>query len=407
MDGKEKSGWMWMDWLIFSLRCGWYGTGLTYYYVYSENLGSLSYGAFAVMVSLGFFVPLLFWRPSYSNPTLYLIAELFVSGGFSIYINNFLGINLSSSIILMPILMAGYLLTKRNAWWAIPVFVLLLPGNRFWTIENSFSFFLQYVDVFLFFGIGLGFNVITKSQKRYKLLLAENLQQYEQIQQQNKALEQYASQVEKYTLLEERNRMARDLHDSIGHYFTSITTGLDAVSYMIKVNPEMAEEKVTRLAEVARGGLTEVRQTIHQIAPSEDEITFSEQLKKMVFEFGDHTLTKMELDVTGEERGLAPHVKLTLIRFVQESLTNAKRHGEATCIKVKLHFERDSIQLQVWNNGKKIDKVDFGFGLTSMKNRLEELNGLLRIENEGEGVTFICTLPVGGFHETNQALTRG
>lgn len=399
----ERNRWMWMDWLIFSLRCGWYGTGLTYYYVYRERLGELSYLEFALFVSIGFIVPLIFWRPGYSNPVLYGITELVVSWGFSIYINIILGINLSTSIILMPILMIGYLMTKKTAPWTIPLVVILLPANRYWTIDSSFNFFIQYIDVLLFFGIGLGFNLITKSQQRYKYLLAENTKQYELIQQQNKALEQYSAEVEKLALLKERNRMARDLHDSIGHHFTSVTVGLDAISFMIDSNPKLAVEKINRLADIAREGLAEVRRTIHQIAPAEDEVSVSCQIEKLVNEFGTHTNTDSKLEFIGSEPDLTPHVKITLIRCLQECMTNAKRHGEAGKIRVTVQFTGDRIQLVVFNNGKKMNTQKYGFGLNAMKNRLDELNGTLLIENEGEGgVTVICTIPLrGGFFEKN------
>ncbi len=398
---------MWIDWLIFAVRCGWYGTGLTYYYVYMEKLGELSYLEFVMCVSLGFFVPLLFWRPNYTNPTLYAIAELLVSGTFSIYINVILDINLSTSIILMPVLMIGYLLTKKTAPWTIPIFVILLPANRFWTIESQFTFFLQYVDILLFFGIGLGFNLITKSQKRYKNLVQENRKQYEMIQSQNNALEQYAHQVEKYTLLEERNRMARDLHDSIGHYFTTITVGLDAISYMINSDPKLAGQKVNRLAEISREGLNEVRRTIHQIASSTADLPLTNQLETLLKEFEEHTDTKILFEKMGGEVDLNLQRKLSLVRFVQECLTNAKRHGGARFIKVTVQYTKESVELKVYNDGKKIETINFGFGLTSMKNRVEELNGELRIENKEDGVTIICTLPLGGFYEKNKAIARG
>lgn len=184
--GSQK--WMWVDWLIFSFRCTWYGTGLMYYYVYNDSLEGLSYWEFGFFTLLGLVLPMIFWRPGYVNPTLYAISELILSGGFSIYINIILGINLSTSVILMPVLMIGYLLTKQTAIWTIPLFVILLPANRYWTIDSQFGFFLQYIDILLFFAIGLGFNLITKSQKRYKNLLIENMKQYEFIQQQNNIL---------------------------------------------------------------------------------------------------------------------------------------------------------------------------------------------------------------------------
>lgn len=155
------------------------------------------------------------------------------------------------------------------------------------------------------------------------------MKQYEFIQQQNNILEQCSSQVEKLALFEERNRMTRDLHDTIGHYFTSVTVELDAISYMIERNPEMAVEKASSLAGIARDGLTEVRRTIHQIAPSEENLSLTNQLDKLVKEFGKHTNTEIDFKIKGMEPKIPSHIKLTFVRCLQECMTNAKRHGEA------------------------------------------------------------------------------
>lgn len=394
---NKQQHWTWMDWLLFSLRCSWYVTGLTYYYVYQERLGQLSYLEFAGFVSLGLVVPLWFWRPGYSNPTRYAVAELVVSGGFSVYINMILGIHLNTSTILMPILMIGYLLTKRMALWAIPAFVILLPASRYGTMDSEFQFYLQYVDVLLFFGIGVGFNLMTRSQRRYKALLAENMQQVELIRQQNQALEQYAAQVEQLTLVQERNRMARDLHDSIGHHFTSVTVGLDAISYMIESQPKLAAEKVRRLADIARDGLDEVRRTIHQIAPAEEHRTLVRQLEELVLDFQAHTGTEMLLTVEGIEPYLLSHKKLAFVRCLQEGMTNAKRHGQADRMEVRLLFSETTIQLDMMNDGKTMENTVPGFGLTAMKTRLEELGGAMGIRNLPHGgVVVTCTIPVEG-----------
>ncbi|MCI3921079.1 sensor histidine kinase [Paenibacillus sp. TRM 82003] len=389
--------WTWMDWLLFAIRCSWYATGLTYYYVYQERLGELSYPAFAIFVTLGWLAPLLFWRPGYRHPVRYAAAELIVSGGFSIYINNILGINLSSSVILLPILMIGYVLTKRMAFWAVPAFVLLLPANRYWTIGSDFQFYLQYADVLLFFGIGLGFNLMVRSQQRYKDLLAENTEQVELIRRQNQALEQYAAQVERLTLVQERNRMARDLHDSIGHHFTSVTVGLDAISYMVERDPGLAAEKIQRLADVAREGLAEVRRTIHQIAPGEEEPSLVRRLEALARDFEAHTGTATGFRFEGEEPMLLAHKQLALVRCLQECMTNAKRHGDAASIDVLLTFGGDAVVLETRNDGKTMDEAAYGFGLSAMKARLEELGGTLLVRNAASGgVAVTCTIPIGG-----------
>jgi len=89
-------------------------------------------------------------------------------------------------------------------------------------------------------------------------------------------------------------------------------------------------------------------------------------------------------------------VKLVLYRCAQEGMTNAKRHGNATSIAVGIHYATDSIQMTVRNNGEVFTAEAYGYGLTALKRRLEEVQGTLRLENEDNGVKMTCTVPIGG-----------
>jgi signal transduction histidine kinase len=394
---KKERNWIWVDWFIYLLRLFWYVSGLIYFYVHAEKLAWISYPLFAAIISLAYFIPHLFWNPCYKNAALYGATELVLIGGISIYTNIILKIDLGTAIILMSALMAGYLATKQTGLWTIPIFVILLPATRYWSLGISFDLFMQFIDILIFFGFGISLNIIINSQIKAKRILKENMKQYELIQEQNKVLEQYAAQIEGLTLLEERNRLARELHDSIGHHFTSVTVGLDAISYMIDINPKQAKQKAEALALVSRKGLNEIRHSIHQIAPSENDVLLSKQLAEIAKKFQEHTGTLVQFQTEGEEPQLSPQMKLTFIRCLQEAFTNAKRHGQATEIGATLSFTENKIMLQIENNGERFETVKHGFGLNAMKNRLEELQGNLDIQSNAEnGVVVTCAIPMKG-----------
>lgn len=394
---KFEEEWLWTDWFVFALRLCWYITGLIYFYVYPDTLPGLPYSYFVGMVTLCYFIPQFFWRPGYINRTLYPIAELICTGSFVFYTNIILGLYMPTSVILMPVLMIGYLATKKTAVWALPIFLILIPGLRFWSAENLFMFFIQYIDIFIFFGFGLNFNIIIRSQQKAKRLLKENVRQYEQIQEQNKVLEKYARQVEELTLVGERNRLARELHDSIGHHYTSVTVGLDAVSYMMDRAPEQAKQKIEQLAHVARQGLDEIRKNIHQIAPAEEDKPLSKHLEVIAKEFSNHTETEVQFTCLGDERPVSPSIKLAIIRCFQEAITNAKRHGHATKIVARCGFHSDRLELTIENNGLPLTEHKPGFGLRGMEERLAELQGSLTIENSRDGeVRLTATIPLKG-----------
>ncbi|WP_180954227.1 sensor histidine kinase [Bacillus sp. M6-12] len=391
----EKRSWLWIDWFIFSLRASWYIIGVVYYFVNQADLEGLPFSFFALLVTASFVVPNLFWRPGYINRQLYALSELAVTGFFTVYTNIFLTLNFGSVFLLLPAFMIGYLASRQTSAWTFPVFLLILPGARYWSAESFTIFIVQYIDVFVFFAFGACLNVIVRSHIKREQLLEENTAQSNFIQEQNKILEQYAVKVEQLTLLEERNRLAKELHDSIGHHFTSITVGLDAIRYMLELEPEMAKTKVEGLAELSRKGLDEIRKSIHSIAPSEEDMPLSSQLEQIALEFAAHTGTFIQFQCFGEECPVSQQTKLTFIRCMQEAITNAKRHGHATEIKAFLTFRTDSIELVIENNGHTFIAGDLGFGLNAMKDRLEQLQGRLEITNNSTGqFSLICTVPV-------------
>ncbi|WP_066307103.1 sensor histidine kinase [Bacillus sp. FJAT-29814] len=393
---KTDYEWMWVDWFIFFLRLCWYLAGILSFFIQVKGESVLSYLAFVGILTVYYIVPHIFWRPGYKNPVLYPVAELIVAGGASVYFNVLSHVNLGGAMILMSILMIGYLATKQTAKWTFPVFLILFPIPTLWTLDTV-TYFLQYIDILIFLGFGACFNYVIQSQQKTKRIIAENNKQYQLIQEQYRVLQQYADQIEKVTLLQERNRLAQELHDTIGHHFTSVTMGLDAVSYLLETDIERAKKKVENLANVSRQGLEDIRKHIHQIAPSENEQPLSELLYKIVTNFKENTDTAVQFHRQGQEFPISKNIKLAFIRCLQEALTNAKRHGGASEIMIDYQFTDSEVVLIIENNGSPIDALQPGFGLTAMKERIGELHGNLDITSGNhQGVKLTITVPIKG-----------
>jgi signal transduction histidine kinase len=128
-----------------------------------------------------------------------------------------------------PALCAGiYSNPGKERWWLwagfslVPLLAVLAVGL------NHLG--LGVIDGFFFYDIGIAVAKVIEAEKKTQRLLVEN-------RRQNQLLKEYARQIEKVTLLEERNRLARDLHDTVGHTFTSVIMGLDAASFLMKTSP--------------------------------------------------------------------------------------------------------------------------------------------------------------------------
>ena len=103
--------------------------------------------------------------------------------------------------------------------------------------------------------------------------------------------------------MEERNRVSQDLHDTVGHIFTSVITSLDALPYLIKANKEEAETSIIEISDLARKGLDDVRNTIHQLSPMEDHRPLSESFQSVIDDFRNHTGTKVDFTIEGVGQG--------------------------------------------------------------------------------------------------------
>jgi len=264
----------------------------------------------------------------------------------------------------------------------------IIPGVAMALVRPLSSFNLSIIEGVFFFALGYGCWKILNNQQRMQELLEEN-------ERQRQVLEQYANQVEKITLLEERNRLARELHDTVGHTLTSVIMGLDAVAYLIAEDPEEAMVSVNQLRSVSREGLEEMRKQIHHIAPENKGVTLSAQLNSIAKEFAAHTLTHVEFEVDGADISVPLPITMILVRCLQESLTNAKRHGGAEQIHISLAVSPDLLRLEIRDDGCGMEELRFGFGLSAMQERIEAHQGELKVKSKkNSGTVVICHLPL-------------
>ncbi|MBM7659896.1 signal transduction histidine kinase [Bacillus mesophilus] len=357
---------------------------LIFCYLYNTHdfiLYLLIFGGFAAAI-----IPQLFWMKSFRKLTgIYPVVELFISGLFLLFSSYIIG-EYSSYLAIPAMCAAAFIHTVKLRiilwiWFSITpaiVMAIVLPLS---------SFNLSIIEGFFFFALGCGVWKVIDTQQKMKHLLEEN-------ERQRRVLEEYTKQVETITLLEERNRMARELHDTVGHTLTSVIMGLDAVAYLINSSPEEATKNINQLRVVSRNGLEEVRNQIHHIVPSHERETLSEQLKKIANEFSLHTGTSITFEGKGPEVIVPLPFLTTLVRCLQESLTNAKRHGGATQIHITLTFEAEEMSLTIKDNGSGMDEIQFGFGLAGMKERLEAYQGELKVKSDKSGTMVICLLPI-------------
>ncbi|TCW62486.1 sensor histidine kinase, partial [Treponema sp. J25] len=240
-------------------------------------------------------------------------------------------------------------------------------------------------------------NVLEESQ-RIKALNKELKENKEKLEFANVQLQNYAERIEEIAKIKERNRLAREIHDTIGHYLTGITLGLTATEELIKQTPQKVIEQIKRLKDLAQQGLVDIRRSLKELRPDTlEKGTLSFAINKLVSEINANTTKKICLRINGELDSLTPALDETIYRIIQESITNAVRHGEATYIEVKIEVDEKAVHLSIIDDGVGASEIEEGFGFYYMRQRVLDHNGFLEIETEpGKGMRLFVYIPRSG-----------
>ena len=224
----------------------------------------------------------------------------------------------------------------------------------------------------------------------------------EQLNQANDQLRDYAINMERMTEMRERNRLAREIHDTLGHTLNGIIMGADAGLAVFDVAPEESRKRIEVVAQSARDGLNDVRRSIKALRPDAlERSSLLQALEELVEKFRLTTSAQIAYFQEAEELKLDQDEEDTLYRIVQEGLTNAVRHGKADRIEAKITRNEDIITVIVRDNGTGCEKPEEGFGLRHMRERLEMLGGTMSYGNLNQdaadgytGFFIVVRLPV-------------
>jgi len=200
-------------------------------------------------------------------------------------------------------------------------------------------------------------------------------------------------------LMAERNRVARDIHDTLAQGFTGVIAQLEAAKGALSQRKKVrASDHLDRAGELAREGLREARRSVQALRPlALEEKPLAVALKDLIERMTTGITMEAKLSLEGESRKLPPDLETNLLRIGQEVLTNAVRHAHATQFDAQLIFDSREVRLNLRDNGHGFDpaKNHEGFGLQGMRERAEEMGGQFLIESsEGNGTVISIILPL-------------
>jgi signal transduction histidine kinase len=219
-----------------------------------------------------------------------------------------------------------------------------------------------------------------------------------ELREANGKLSAYAVQAEELATIKERNRLAREIHDSLGHYLTVINVQIQAAQVVLDREPQRARDALHKAQTLTQEGLTEVRRSVAALraAPTENK-TLVEAVTALAAECRAAGILT-EVHVLGSPRRLRPQIEQTLYRAVQEGLTNTRKHARASRVDITLDYQAAAVVcLRLQDNGVGAATPADGFGLIGIRERAHLLNGRFKTQTaHRQGFTLLLELPVTG-----------
>ena len=381
--------------LIFWVSISLYGSLLLVMYYRERHPNQLSvYDKATIIEILLMLVIFSVLHSSYNGLILLVFADIFYGSKefnaskdkkywFSFIILSF-GMLLLSNYDLMSLFIKLPSLDTYIRFYPESVRLLLLFGKNF----------LYSLNIVVFM-ISLLFYILSAITERHRI--EEELRMASQA---NRELNSYLALSEKIAEDRERKRIAREIHDTLGHALTGISAGIDAVKVLVDIDTNRAKEQLNNVSVVVRDGIRDVRGSLNKMRPGAlENNTLKEALIKIIREYEAISNLEIHLRYEWDNIDLDIAKEDIVFRVIQESITNSVRHGHAKTIWIELLEEEEAYVMTIQDDGIGFDELHYGYGLKQMQERLMIIGGNVRFENRDGFYTHIEIPKIGGRHD--------
>ncbi len=275
---------------------------------------------------------------------------------------------------------------------ALTVIIFWVAGQGAWELLLTAPIYIA--GYFFFAAFATQTAAANAAQAESQRLLAE-------LQDAHARLQAYAAQAEELAVVEERNRLAREMHDTLGHRLTVAAVQLQAIERLAGSDPERAAQMAGTVREEVRAALAELRQTVAALrAPLEADLPLDQALRRLAAEFQAATGLRVSLALPDPLPAIPPAQRLAFYRGAQEGLTNVQRHAGAAQAWLTLVQEEAALVLRVADDGAgpastAEDAGEGGFGLHGLEERAGYLGGAVVLApRPGGGAELTMALPL-------------
>jgi signal transduction histidine kinase len=290
----------------------------------------------------------------------------------------------SAVLRLIPFLLVGFLLVAWQYKWYYMLLIILgitlLNLGIIWSFPSREpspfrgGLTTTLIQTVVFLAVGFSISYLMNRLKKQQRSLEEA----------NRNLSHYASTLDQLATTRERNRLARELHDTVAHTLSGLSVQLETIKAYWDVDPKMARESLERSSKIAHSGLDETRRALKALRVSPlDDLGLVQALNMMAKDSTSRANIALDLSITPDLPVLSPDIEQCIYRIAQEAITNSVNHSQGKQLTVKLEYQEEHVKLLVQDDGIGFDSEKSSdpnhFGLTGMRERAQLIGGELNI----------------------------
>ena len=293
--------------------------------------------------------------------------------------------------LLIPLVLVAWGYGRRGAVWGSTWAAILHLGTGCWALQQdilAWDFFSGVLmRIALLYLVPLLVSILAQRERK----------QHGELEAAHQRLRRHAATVEQLAVSRERNRLARDLHDTLAHSLAALSVQLEALRTLVVHEPTAVQDALNNVTTLARNGLEESRQAIQALRTDPlKTLGLVGALRSMLQNFQARTGVQADLTVAGQEPDMMDEEAQALFRIADEALINVERHAAAQQVTVRLAFGSDRIDLVIRDDGVGFDPAAVDpdrYGLTGIRERAAMIGAALKVHSRpGGGTRIWCSL---------------
>lgn len=309
------------------------------------------------------------------------------------------GFNFTPFLYLIPPYLAVVYFGNKVGYAIAVLAIAMYLGAVWW---HQHDWYLNTLSVFLaiIYCFGVVFVVlmarVVRLEKAGRLREQASRVQAEEllaeVEYAHRQLQVYAERVAELATTEERNRVAREIHDGLGHALIAINVQLEKALVYYDKHPQEALQAISDAKQVVKDALQDVRRSVRALRTEQEPFACTQKITLLVEQLRKNAL-EVDFEVTGSEKQFSNPARMTLYRVAQEGFTNIQKHAQASRVEVSLHFTEEEARLSIRDNGCGFEAERIlqqkamplgGYGLRGIRERIELVGGTFHLESQAD-----------------------